>query len=206
MNKISLAFSVAFAFMLVASPRIARATPPVEHDAVVQPRDEAPKLGVYTTLGYLASPGGNGAAFETGLRYAIGRHFALGFDAAWGAFALQKAVEDRWWLLPSMSFVLPTRIGGRRTTFDLGAGFGLGTTSHYPSFSKFVDGPFMPEWAYQFAPAVGVHASASVALTRVVDAFMRVDAGSVLLPPSSNTTLADSSWLLISFGTQFRLL
>jgi len=51
----------------VLCPTLAAAANP---DAITDPHPTAPTLGVFTSLGYLGSPGGNGSAFDVGLRLA----------------------------------------------------------------------------------------------------------------------------------------
>jgi hypothetical protein len=201
------ASGIAFVVITLVPIFDAAASPPPDPDAVADVRDGT-KLGMFASLGYLASPGGGGggSAFMTGLRLAVGRHLALGLDLGWGLLATPAAIEDRWWVVPTMALVLPANIGGRRATFDLGAGFGVGTSSGYSSFSEFAGKPFAPDWAFQVFPAGRMHTVASVAVARGLDVFVRADAGSLILPPSSGRTIADSTWLLFSVGAQFRLL
>jgi hypothetical protein len=177
-----------------------------EPNVVATNGDTPAKLGLFTSLGYLGSPGASGTAFGAGLRLGIGRRFAVSFDVGYGVLGAQSGtVEDRWWLIPSMALVLPTRIAGRRAAFDLGAGVGLGASSGYPSFSTYVAAPFTPEWRFQLVPAARVHAMGSFSVTRGLDILVRADAASLLMS-GSGTGLMDTTWLMLSVGAQFRVL
>ncbi len=187
----------------VLCPTLAAAANP---DAITDPHPTAPTLGVFTSLGYLGSPGGNGSAFDVGLRLGVGRHFALSFDAGYGVLATGATIQDRWWLMPSMAVVIPARIGGLRTSFDVGAGVGLGASSGYVSWTEYVDKPFMPVWAFQLVPTVRVHALASIAVNRNVDMFLRADAASLVLLPRAGVGVTDTTWLTLSLGAHFRML
>lgn len=202
----SIAAGVAFVVLALGPTYSAMASPPPEQDAAAD-HDDVERLGMFASLGYLATAGGgNGSAFTTGIRLAVGRHLAIGADLGWGLLATPAVVEDRWWIMPTMALVLPAQVHGRRTAFDLGAGFGVGTSSGYSSLSVFADRPFAPDWAFQVFPAGRVHAAAYVAATRDLDFFVRADAASLILPSSSARTMTDSTWLLFSFGAQVRLL
>ena len=207
MKNKSLASGVAFVVKSLVPTFDAAASPQQDPDAGAE-LHEPTKLGMFASMGYLSSAGGggSGSAVMTGLRLAVGAHFALGLDFGWGLLATPAVVEDRWWVMPSVALVLPTQVVGRRTTFDLGAGFGVGTSSGYSSFSEFAAKPFAPDWAFQIFPAARVHAVAAVAATRGLDVFLRADAGALILPPSSGKGVVDSTWLLFSVGAQFRLL
>lgn len=190
--------------------RIASADPQVKPEpdqASASGRDEPAKLSLFTSAGYLASSGANGGALSTGVRYMVGSHFALGFDLGYGLLAAQQGtMQDRWWFIPSMAVVLPTRIAGRRAAFDIGAGLGLGTASGYSSSSVYAAHPFTATWEFQLEPTVRAHAIASIAMTKTVDLFVRADAAALVLPHGSNATVTDSTWLMFSLGTRFQLL
>ncbi len=203
MNKKSLLVVVAPLFVLSLSP-IAAADPEAPKNA---PTDERPaKLTLFTSTGYLGTSGGNGAAVATGIRYAIGDHFALGFDLGYGLMAMQTGMQDRWWFVPSMAVVLPMRVGGTRATFDIGAGRGRGTSSGYGSWSEYAAHPFTATWEFQLEPAVRAHAIAALPVSRNVEVFLRTDAAALVLPHGSAPSDADGMWLMASVGARFRLL
>ncbi len=159
---------------------------------------------------YLAAPGANGAAATAGVRLAMGRLFALGFDLGWGVVATSTVVHDRWWLMPTAAFVIP--VG--RVRIDLGAGLGFATASGYDSMDAFLAAPFMPVWAFQLVPAVRGHVGGAVTLSDSIDGFLRLDAGSLLLEGQKlgfrdgnpNPTIMDTTWFGLSVGVAFRLL
>jgi hypothetical protein len=164
---------------------------------------DATTLGLFTDVGYLASPGTNGSAFGVGLRAALGRHFAVSFDVGYGVLGAQSAVQDRWWLVPSIALVVPTRVAQRPVVFDLGAGVGLGASSGYLSWSDYVAAPFTPVWAFQLFPTVRAHAIVAVAINRDLEVLVRADAASVL---GTDRGAMDTTWLMLSLGARFRLL
>ncbi len=201
MNKKSLALTVLFTLSLST---VALADPEAPTN---KPTDEAPaKLTLFTSTGYLGTSGGSGAAVATGIRYAIGNHFALGFDLGYGLMAMQTGMQDRWWFIPSMAVVLPMRVGGTTATFDIGAGLGLGTSSGYGSWSEYAAHPFTATWEFQLEPAVRAHAIAAFPVSRNVELFVRTDAAALVLPHGSAPSDADGLWLMASLGARFRLL
>jgi hypothetical protein len=115
-------------------------------------------------------------------------------------------MQDRWWLIPSMAFVIPVAVGGRRLTFDLGMGLGAGTSSGYSSWSRYVERPFAADWEFQLAPTYRVHGIASLEVARSVEIFARADAAAMILPPGSGPSVTDSTWVLLSLGARFDLL
>jgi hypothetical protein len=173
-------------------------------------------LGVFASAGYLGSPGASGAAADLGVRWVLNRHVALSADYGYGMIGAagtvqdpSHSVEDRWWIMPAVAWLIPTR----RVGFDLGAGLGLATASGYPSWASFHASPFGPAWAFQLAPAARLHAMASMPIGPDVDLFARVDAGSLLLGGNSvgirsgNPTpgAMDTTWLGLSMGARYRL-
>jgi hypothetical protein len=182
--------------------------------APVEPSLEEPgpqKLGVFAGIGYLSAPGGaHGSAFNAGIRLGMGRHAALGFDLGWGLVTASPIVHDRWWLMPTVAFVIPAG----RVRFDLGAGLGLATSSGYDNMDDFAAAPFMPVWAFQLVPAARAHAIATMQLNSRLDGFARLDVGSLLL--DGNTVgfrdgnprpgIMDTMWINLSLGVSFRLL
>ncbi len=202
MQDHSITLLLAFA-MTTAIPSLASAD-----DAVTTKTasNEPPKLTLFTSAGYLGAGSGSGAALATGIRYAIGSHFAVGLDLGYGVIAQATTMEDRWWLIPSMAAVIPARIGGIRATFDIGAGLGLGTASGYGSWSEYASHPFTATWEFQLVPAVRAHAIASFAASRSVDIFVRADAAALVLPHGVGAGVSDSTWMMFALGTRFRLL
>jgi hypothetical protein len=183
---------------------------------VTQPDPNARTLGVFASVGYLGSPGASGAAVNLGVRWRLNRNLALSADYGYGMIGASGAVqdpshevEDRWWIMPAVAWVIPTT----RVQLDLGAGVGLATASGYPSWSFFGAAPFGPVWAFQLVPAVRVHALAAMRLTGRFEIFARVDAGSLLLGGNSigirsadqSPGLMDTTWLNLSLGLRCRL-
>ena len=198
----TLAFLSTLAFATSAS-----ADPKDPDRADADARDAPAKLSLFTAAGYLASSGApGGGALSTGIRYAVGRHFALGFDLGYGVLATGSGVEDRWWFMPSMAVVVPVRVGERTASFDLGAGLGLGTSSGYASWSEYASHPFTADWEFQLEPAVRAHAIASLALSPSLAVFARAEAAALVLPHGAAATVTDSTWMLFSLGARFRLL
>jgi hypothetical protein len=199
----------ALAFLCSTSVAGLAAADPVEHEPDTRPlaaREDTTSLSGFASAGYLTTSGANGSALSTGVRLAVGSGFALGFDLGYGLLATPGGMQDRWWLIPSMAFVVPAHFGPRRVAFDLGAGFGLGTSSGYASWSTYAARPFTAAWEFQLEPTLRGHAIASLELTRSLDIFVRADAAALVLPHGANASVTDSTWLLFSLGTRFRLL
>jgi hypothetical protein len=199
--------------IVLLSPALAAADP---SETLTQPDPDARTLGIFANAGYLGSPGASGVATNLGVRWALNRHLALSADYGYGMLTAAGAVEDqthkvqdRWWILPSVAWVIPTQ----RVQFDLGAGVGFATASGYPSWSFYGAAPFGPVWALQLAPAVRVHALAAMPLAGKFDVFARVDAGSLLLggnligirSGNANPGPMDTTWLNLSLGVRYRL-
>jgi len=199
-----LTFTLASSFAR-ADPRDGAVDTPTPDRAAARAENVA-RLSAFASTGYLGSSGASGGAFATGVRLALGRHFALGFDLGYGLIATQTILEDRWWLIPSMAVVLPARIGSLRPTFDLGAGFGWGTSSGYKNWSEYAAQPFSADWAYQLVPTFRVHAIASLPLTSTVDVFARAEAAAMVMPDDTHATATDTTWFMFSIGTRFDLL
>jgi hypothetical protein len=191
----------AFAVLVVMTfPTLARATDP---DTTPNQKRIDTKLDLFGSLGYLGSSGASGSAFTLGVRYGVGKHFAVSFDAGYGVLGLNSGptVQDRWWLIPSVALVLPA--GPVR--FDIGAGFGLGATSGYDTFSQYAKEPFMPVWAFQLVPTVRGHAIASMPIGRKMDVFVRTDVATLLLPSGPHTNPTDAMWVQMAVGVSFNL-
>ena len=178
-----------------------------ENPDKVATKDDGPmKLSVFTAAGYLGTSGGNGGALSTGVRYMIGNHFALGLGLGYGLMAVQDAMQDRWWIIPSMAVVLPAHLGKLPLSFDIGAGFGWGTSSGYKSWDTYAARPFSADWAFQLEPAVRAHAIAAVSVSKSVDVFLRADAAAMILPQNASSNDGDGMWLMLAAGTRFRML
>ncbi len=118
-------FAAAAIVVLLGAPRAAADTP----TSLQQP---APTVGLFASLGYLGSPGANGAATDEGVRWGVSRHLALSFDfgygvlGAWGNVAdPTHKVEDRWWIMPAVAWVIPAGRAARSrrrswSRFDIG--------------------------------------------------------------------------------------
>jgi hypothetical protein len=199
--------------VMLLCPAVGAADTP---QAVTEPDPSARTLGMFASVGYLGSPGANGAATNLGVRWGLNSHLALSADYGYGMVGASGTVrdashnvEDRWWIMPAVAWVIPTT----RVQLDFGAGVGLATASGYPSWSFFGAAPFGPVWAFQLVPAVRVHAIAAMPLTRRLDFFARVDAGSLVLggnsigirSASQNPGLMDTTWLNLSLGARYRL-
>ncbi len=156
-----------------------------------------PNVSLFAETGYLASPGANGAAFAIGARFAFTRHLALSTDLGYGVLAASSGptIQDRWWIMPSLSYVVPAG----RIRLDLGAGIGLGASSGYRSWSTYVDAPFAPVWAYQLMPTVRVHAVASYDVSPRSSVFARLE-GAKLLSSGSDSAWMDTTWATLSIG------
>ena len=165
------------------------------------PRDaRAPRLGIFAAVGSLASPGACGAAFLTGLRLGLDRHFAGSFDVGYGLLGAPSTTQDRWWVMPAAAWVIP--VGGLQ--LDLGAGAGVGTSSGYTSWSDYTARPFTPIWHYT-VPAARAHVTAVIALSPHLDLFARADLAS-LLYVGSPAAARDTTWFALWIGVQPRLL
>jgi hypothetical protein len=165
--------------------------------ASAAPTSDAPKVSLFAGAGYLASPGANGAAIEVGARFAVARDVALDFDLGYGvlAAAAGPTVQDRWWIMPALAYVIPAG----RVRLDLGAGVGLGASSGYRSWSSYIDQPFMPVWAYQLMPTLRVHAAAWYDLSPRSSVFTRVEAAKLLMSGSDSKWM-DTTWATLSIG------
>jgi hypothetical protein len=207
-----LAIAIPLAILLLRAPLAA-----AEPAAAPRPSEPGiPTLGVFASVGYLGSPGANGAMSDEGIRWGLSPHFALSFDFGYGNIGASSkpqdpthTVEDRWWIMPAVAWVVPTP----QVLLDFGAGVGLATASGYPSWSFFGAHPFAPLWAFQLAPAVRLHAIASTTAWRKVDLFALLEVGSLLLGGNSigirsagvDTSLLDTTWLALAAGVRYRL-
>lgn len=176
-----------------------------------KPKEENQKiitgLSLHAGAGYLAAAGGgNGTALTGGVRLGLGKHLAAGFDLGYGLMGTPEGPQDRWWFMPTLAGVMPATIGGRKFTFDLGAGLGFGTASGYTSFADYASHPFTAEWEYQLVPTVRAHFVAAMNLTPKTEIFFRADAAALVLPHGTGASVTDSTWMLFSLGTRFDVL
>jgi hypothetical protein len=201
------------AVVVLLGPALSLADSP---QSVAQAEQRTRTVGLFASVGYLGSPGASGAATDLGVRWVLNRHVALSADYGYGMVGAAGTVqdpshnvEDRWWIMPAVAWIIPTR----RVGFDLGAGLGLATASGYPSWASFRASPFGPTWAFQLAPAARLHAMASLPIGPGLELFARVDAGSLLLGGNSvgirsgNPTpgAMDTTWLGLSMGARYGL-
>jgi hypothetical protein len=165
---------------------------------------------VFAGGGYLASPGASGAALAAGVRLGVGRHLGLSFDLGYGVLGSSTTTQDRWWLMPSVAWVVP--IG--RVRFDVGAGVGLGASSGYTNLAAYIAQPFEPVWAYQLVPAARAHVMASVGVARGVDVFARLVVASLWLGAgpfgfragNEHPSLTDTTWGNLWVGVMWNAL
>jgi hypothetical protein len=162
------------------------------------PAPGASPLGVWVGGDFLLDANAGGASLVAGLRYQPFAHFSVSFDVGYGLLAGPPGVEDRWWAIPSVAFV--NRLGP--TTFDCGAGFGVGTVSAYSSLSSYVAQPFDPT-SHTTAPALRLHAMVIVPRTPGLDLFARLEVATLL---ASGSSWSDALWAGVSLGVQFHLL
>jgi hypothetical protein len=154
------------------------------------------RLGLLAAAGYLGSPGAEGGAFLTGLRLGVDRHFAASLDLGYGLLRAPPSTQDRWWVIPAASLVIPAG----KVRFDLGAGAGVGTSSGYVSWSDYAAKPFTPVWHYT-VPAARAHLLAAIDLTPGLEVFARADVASLLAVPSQ-AGATDTTWFALWLGVQ----
>jgi hypothetical protein len=164
------------------------------------PEPEPKKLAFLIGAGSLNSPGASGGALWTGLRVALGRHFAASTDLGYGLVGTAPSAQDRWWLIPALAMVIPT--GPVRV--DVGLGAGVGTSSGYPAWSNYLHAPLTPTW-HDTVPIVRAHASAGMEIKRNVDVFARAEVASLLFAKPHDGTL-DTLWLSFWVGLQVGIL
>jgi len=164
------------------------------------PEPQPDKLAFLIGAGSLNSPGAAGGALWTGLRLALGPHFAGSMDLGYGLLGTAPSAQDRWWLIPALAVVIPA--GPVRV--DLGVGAGVGTSSGYPAWSNYLHEPFAPTW-HDTVPIVRAHASAALEIKRNVDVFARAEVASLLFAGSHDGTL-DRLWLSLWVGLEVGIL
>ena len=189
--------TAAFAFVMAT---MAAATAHAQESVTPPPNPAAHDLGLLAAVGALGSPGATGGAFLAGLRLGVGRHFAASVDIGYGLLTAPPTIQDRWWVIPSAALVIPA--GSVR--FDLGAGAGVGTSSGYVSWADYDAKPFTPIWHFT-VPAVRAHVSASTAIARNLDVFVRADVASLLSAGSPGGAM-DTTWFALWIGVEPRLL
>jgi hypothetical protein len=118
----------------------------------------------------------------------------------YGLLTAPPTVQDRWWVMPAVAWVIPA--GPVR--LDLGAGAGVGTSSGYVSWSDYAARPFTPVWHFT-VPAARAHLTAAVAVTPHLDLFARADVASLVFVGSPSGAM-DTTWFALWIGVQPRLL
>lgn len=164
------------------------------------------RLQLFVALGALGAAPGVGTSLEGGLRFRAAKHLAVSFDLGYGVLGTTNAMQDRWWLTPSVA----ATFGDRRVRLDLGAGLGLGASSGYLSWGTYFDAPFDPEWAFQLVPLVRLHAQAAARVSPSVELFVRLEAAALIVEGNTlglrhgndRPQFAALTWLSLSFGAQ----
>jgi len=195
-------FGSLFLASCLAVASVARAgEPPPE--AGIDHETLDPRLGLQAGVVGLASPGAYGSALGAGLRLRIGSHFAASVDLGYGLAGASPGLQDRWWLFPAVAGIIPAG----RLRFDLGAGFGVATSSGYVSWAGYEAAPFGPIWHFT-VPAVRAHLAAALPIAHWLDLFARLEVVSLLLvgPPHPDAELMDTLWIGLWLGVQYRLL
>jgi hypothetical protein len=191
--------------LLALAPITARADLPGElpPEAGIDHENLDPKLGLLAGVVGLASPGAYGSALGAGLRLRLGGYFAASVDLGYGLAGTSPGLQDRWWLFPAIAGIIP--VG--RLRFDLGAGFGVATSSGYASWAGYEAAPFGPIWHFT-VPAVRAHLAAALPVAHRLDLFARLEVVSLLLigPPNPDAELMDTLWIGLWIGIQYRLL
>jgi len=166
-------------------------------------------LGLSAATSYLASGAASGVSVSSGLRLAVGTHVAVGGDLGYGLISAPAATQDRWWVMSTIAWVVPTEYA----RLDLGAGLGVGAASGYASLGDYARRPFSPAWAFQLVPAARAHVMWSTPLGRDLEVFARIEVAGLLFPGTiglrqgdADTGPADTAWFNIGAGFQFRLL
>lgn len=191
-----------FVFLLAAAAgNLARAEEPAAQAPVQSNPD--PRLGLLAAVVGVASPGAYGATLGTGLRLRICDYFAASVDLGYGLAGSSPGIQDRWWLIPAVAAVIPTG----RLRLDLGAGFGVATSSGYVSWSDYVAAPFTPVWHFT-VPAIRAHFAAAYPVNHRLDLYGRLEVVSLLLlgAPSADAELMNTLWIGLWLGVQYRLL
>ncbi|MHB8420776.1 MAG: hypothetical protein ACYDCL_22100 [Myxococcales bacterium] len=179
----------------------ARASEPAASST--EPASQDPRLGLLAGAVGIGGPGAYGAALGAGLRLRLGSYFAASVDLGYGLAGAASGMQDRWWLFPAVAGIIPAG----RLRLDLGAGFGVATSSGYVSWSDYAAGPFMPIWHFT-VPAVRVHLAAAYPVANGLDLYARLEAVSLLLTgaPHGDAELANTLWFGLWLGIQVRLL
>ena len=145
-----------------------------------------PTLGLQAGVVGLASPGAYGSALGAGLRLRFCSSFAASVDLGYGLAGTSPGLQDRWWLFPAVAGIIPAG----RLRFDLGAGFGVATSSGYASWAGYDAAPFGPIWHFT-VPAVRAHFAAALPIAHRLHLFARLEIVSLLLvgPPNPDAEL-----------------
>jgi hypothetical protein len=199
------------ALLLVAPATIWLTERAAYSDGAAPERETAQqRLGVSVATSYLASGAGSGVAVTSGLRLSLGTRAALGADLGYGVLSAPPGAQDRWWIMSSIAWVVPTDYA----RLDLGVGLGLGAASGYASFADYTSKPFSPDWAFQLVPAARAHVMWATPLGRDFDLFARIEIAALLLSGTQigfrhgdpNPGPGDTMWFDIGAGVQFGLL
>jgi hypothetical protein len=193
------------AFCIVAAmttSTLARADEPVA-TPTIESSSPDPRLGFLAGVVGIASPGAYGAALGTGLRLRLGNYFAASVDLGYGLAGASPGMQDRWWLIPAVAGVIPAG----SLHFDLGAGFGVATSSGYVSWADYAAAPFTPIWHFT-VPAARAHLAATLPVARALDLYARLEVVSLLLigSPDADAELMNTLWVGLWIGLQYKLL
>lgn len=181
----------------------------------VPSRADAPgpfQLDLVGGVSAMGAPGERGAALSLGARLALGRFAAVRFDVGYGVMGGSRSLEDRWFLVPSFSAVVPLD----RLRLELGFGVGLATASGYRDLEAFVRAPFDDDWAYQLIPTARGLAALWVEVGRDVDFYLQVDAAGLVIegndiglrvgPRNGDVpTVAERFFATLTIGSSVRL-
>jgi len=166
-----------------------------------EPRSERfVQLAPFGGADLIAAPSAAGGAVVAGLRLGLGEHFAATLDLGYGLLGSSANAQDRWWAMPTAAYVL--RIAWLR--LDLGAGFGLGTSSGYESWAQYGEQPFTPVWHYT-VPAARLHVMAATEVARDLDLFVRVEEG-LLFVSGAWRPAGQITWFGLSTGVLWDVL
>lgn len=215
-------FVGAMALMAVPRPARADATGATTATPAAAPAQAAPapatalvapppqRFGIDVGLGYLGSVDLAGVVVTSGVRYLLLEHLALSFDIGYGIIRGSVDVQDRWWLIPAVTGVIP--VGP--VHLDLGGGFGLGETSKYKNWPDYDRAPFTPIWALQLVPTIRGQAMATLPLTSGIDGYARLEVATLVMGGTSigsrvnnpHPRTEDLIWFDLTIGVQFRIL
>ena len=167
-------------------------------------------LSLFVGAGVLASTGAVGAQVSGGVRWRTRRNLAVELDTGYGLLDGSNEKQDRWWLIPSVAYVLPLA----RVELELGGGLGLGICSGYPSWAAYFAAPFSPPWAFQLVPTARAQLVPSLPLSAKTSVYSRLEVAALLLGGNGlgfrdhnpNPQLSQTTWASLSFGVRFDVL